>query len=53
MSALEKFLHARSAGIPLLLKAALSHVQFENMHPFLDGNGLSLYDLVSGFRYSC
>ena len=38
MSALERFLHEeRSAGA--LIKAALAHVQFETIHPFLDGNG--------------
>jgi Fic family protein len=39
MSALEKFLHAAPARAPTLLKAALAHVQFETIHPFLDGNG--------------
>lgn len=39
MAALEAFLHDESQGIPLLLKAALAHVQFESIHPFLDGNG--------------
>jgi Fic family protein len=38
MSDLERFLHARSAP-PTLVKAALWHVQFETIHPFLDGNG--------------
>jgi Fic family protein len=38
MGALEKFLHDRRAPPPLL-KAALWHVQFETIHPFLDGNG--------------
>jgi Fic family protein len=39
MAALEKFLHDDTHGLPLLLKAALAHVQFETIHPFLDGNG--------------
>jgi len=38
MSALEGFLHDQS-GISVLIKAALAHVQFETIHPFLDGNG--------------
>ena len=39
MSDLERFLHARDDGIPTLVRAALVHVQFETIHPFLDGNG--------------
>jgi Fic family protein len=35
---LERFLHDRSP-MPLLVKTALVHVQFETVHPFLDGNG--------------
>jgi Fic family protein len=39
MGELEKFLHDQPARTPILLKAALSHAQFETIHPFLDGNG--------------
>ena len=37
MGKLEKFLHDKN--VPPLLMAALAHVQFETIHPFLDGNG--------------
>lgn len=39
MSALERFLHDHPSPSPVLIKAALAHVQFETIHPFLDGNG--------------
>ena len=39
MAGLERFLHDEPVRTPTLLKAALSHVQFETIHPFLDGNG--------------
>ena len=39
MSALERFLHAEDSSLPVLVRAALAHVQFETIHPFLDGNG--------------
>lgn len=38
MSALEKWLHSNDP-LPPLVKAGLAHVQFETIHPFLDGNG--------------
>jgi len=39
MGALERFLHDDPEATPVLIKAALAHVQFETIHPFLDGNG--------------
>lgn len=39
MAALERFLHADDSGLPVVVRAGLAHVQFETIHPFLDGNG--------------
>ena len=52
MADLERFYHKEDEGLPALLRAGLAHVQFETIHPFLDGNGrvgrlmitLALYD---------
>lgn len=39
LGSLEKFLNDSRSNAPALIKAALAHVQFESIHPFLDGNG--------------
>lgn len=39
MGDLERFLHVADDGLPTLVRIALAHVQFETIHPFLDGNG--------------
>jgi len=39
MAALETFVQSPSDGLPTLVRAGLAHVQFETIHPFLDGNG--------------
>jgi Fic family protein len=39
MGQLESFLHLEDNSLPLLIRAGLTHAQFETIHPFLDGNG--------------
>ncbi len=36
---LERFIHATDDDLPAIVRAGIAHVQFETIHPFLDGNG--------------
>jgi len=39
LDSFERFLHDERHKLPVLVEAGLVHVQFESIHPFLDGNG--------------
>ena len=39
LSDFDHYLNDRALSTPVLIKAAISHYQFETVHPFLDGNG--------------
>ena len=39
LSAFERFIHEHTHDVPVLVRCALAHAQFETIHPFLDGNG--------------
>lgn len=54
LDSFEKYIHAENSPYPTLIDAGLLHVQFETIHPFLDGNGrlgrliITMYLIMKG-----